>query len=66
MMINICFYRGRAPLDNLECMNCSLFLEVCNPIVSTTDGYSGTSECDMYMCKGCIHFDCLYKKHINL
>lgn len=56
-----CIYYGRVPLDNTVCNNCIDFLEACVPIITSSNGYSASSECDRYMCEGCNCKNCIFK-----
>lgn len=64
-MLEKCIYKGVTPLDNIICNKCNQFLNICNPIITTDDGYSASSECDSYLCDGCCRTDCIYKTLIN-
>ncbi len=56
----ICVYKGRTSPYNLVCNKCVEFMETCNPIISSDDGFSSVSECSRYLCEGCNNLECLY------
>lgn len=64
-MLDICVYLNKVPFDNSICNNCKDFQETCQPIIDTIDGYSSTSECDIFLCEGCSHEECLFHSFIN-
>ena len=59
-ILRVCAYRGKTPMYNKVCNSCPLFMETCIPIVTSLDGYAGSSECDRYMCEGCGNTLCVY------
>lgn len=49
----VCRYKGACPPYNSMCADCPLYLNTCIPIASK-DGYAMGSECDCFLCEGCI------------
>ena len=48
-----CRYKGHNPERNTMCDNCPLYLNTCVPVANSI-GYALGSECDCYLCSGCI------------